>query len=49
MANWGFCESSMSGKVLMEEKTVDVEVRQYTHQGVRWVKSANLRPKGLVS
>ena len=49
MANGSFCESCMGGKVLMEEKTVDVEVCQYTHQGVRWVKSVYLRPKGLVS
>ena len=45
MANWGF----LSGKVLMEEKTVDVEVCQYIHQGVRWVESVYLRPTGLVS
>ena len=43
MANGSFCESCVGGKVLMEEKTVDVEVGQYPHQSVRWVKSVYLK------
>ena len=49
MANGSFCESCVGGKVLMEEKTVDMEICQDSHQSVWWVKGVYFSPKGLVS
>ena len=48
MSNGCFAEGGVGGKVLMEKKTVDVEVGQHPHQGMWWVESVYFGPKGLI-
>ena len=48
VSNGCLAKSCVGGKVLMKEKTVDMEVCQYSHQGMWWVKSVDFGPEGLI-
>ena len=48
MSNWCLAKSCVGDKVLMKEKTVDMEVGQDAHQGMWWAESVDFGPECLI-